>query len=168
MNLKEIVLGSLHKEEGALIAHTIKDNPKQIRELIDIARLNHKKAWRAAWLLDNVNDLSPQFVRPLVPAIIELLTPTLPDGHKRHFLKIIALHPLPKDIPGDLINYCFDWLNDLTVPIAVRVNAMQFIFHATSRYPELKQELQLTIETHLEHGSAGFKSRGGKILKALI
>lgn len=44
---------------------------------------------------------------------------------------------------------------------------MTAIFNLSAKYPEIKPELKLLIEMQLPNGSAGFISRGKKILKKL-
>jgi hypothetical protein len=44
---------------------------------------------------------------------------------------------------------------------------MDVIFNIVKKFPELKEELKLAIEEQMPFGSAGYKSHGGKVLKAL-
>jgi hypothetical protein len=44
---------------------------------------------------------------------------------------------------------------------------MTVLFNIVKKYPELKDELKMSIEDQLPYGSAGFKSRGRRILKSL-
>ena len=44
---------------------------------------------------------------------------------------------------------------------------MQVLYNVCQKEPDLANELKIVIEEFLPHGTAGFKSRGGKILKKL-
>ena len=44
---------------------------------------------------------------------------------------------------------------------------MSVLLKIVRRYPELKQELKQLIEDQMPFGSAGFVSRGKRVLKAL-
>ena len=44
---------------------------------------------------------------------------------------------------------------------------MDVLFNITKKFPELREELRLSIEDQMPFGSAGFLSRGTKILKLL-
>jgi len=52
-------------------------------------------------------------------------------------------------------------------PIAIRVFAMTVLANLADTYPEIKGELIAVIEDQMPYGSAGFISRGKKILKKL-
>jgi hypothetical protein len=52
-------------------------------------------------------------------------------------------------------------------PIAVRVFSMTVLCNLAGKLPELKNELIPLIEDQMPYGSAGFISRGRKVLKDL-
>ncbi|MCK5279227.1 MAG: hypothetical protein KAQ62_19445, partial [Cyclobacteriaceae bacterium] len=58
-------------------------------------------------------------------------------------------------------------LNSGKEPVAVKVFAMTVLFNIVQVYPELSEELEISIEEQMPFCSAGFKSRGRKVLKAL-
>jgi hypothetical protein len=49
----------------------------------------------------------------------------------------------------------------------VKVFGMTVLANLCEKLPELKNELRIIIEDQMPYGSAGFKSRGSKILKKL-
>ncbi len=87
---------------------------------------------------------------------------------KRNTLKILQFVDIPEDLLGITADICFRLLNDGKEPIAVKVFAMTVIFNIVKKYPELNEELKISIEEQMPFASAGFKSRGNKILKALL
>lgn len=44
---------------------------------------------------------------------------------------------------------------------------MTILHNLSKEHPDLKNELRVAIEEQMPYASAGFKSRGNKILKAL-
>jgi hypothetical protein len=66
-----------------------------------------------------------------------------------------------------LANICFGYLSDPKEPIAVRVFSMTVLANMAKENPELKNEIIPIIEDQLPFGSAGFRSRGTKVLKIL-
>lgn len=155
------------KEAAVLIAKGIANEPKQMPKLWEFATSSHKVSWRACWLIDKVYDEAPDLVRPYIPLMIELIPNLECQSKQRQFLKLISAEPLPKTISGGFINRCFDLLISNATPVAVRVYAMQILFNFSQQEPDIKNELALIIQEHMNEGTAGFRCRGKKILKKL-
>ncbi|PKQ66970.1 hypothetical protein [Labilibaculum manganireducens] len=167
MELKKLLDPFPAKEEARLVAQSIAENPMYINELWDICISNEKHSWRATWILDKIYDIAPDLVRLYLPQMIELV-PTLSNESKlRQYLKLISLEPLPGNVSGDFINYCFDALISSTSAIAIKVYAMQILYNFSLQEPDIQNELALVIEEQMENGSAGYCSRARKILKAI-
>ncbi|MBN2595241.1 MAG: hypothetical protein JXR82_00480 [Marinifilaceae bacterium] len=167
MELKKLLDPFPVKEEARFVARSIAENPAYIKELWDICISNEKHSWRATWILDKVYDIAPDLVRLYLPQMIEIV-PTLSNESKlRQYLKLISLEPLPSNISGDFINYCFDALISRTSAIAIKVYAMQILYNFSLQEPDIQNELTLVIEEQMENGSAGYCSRARRILKAI-
>ncbi|MDQ1770329.1 hypothetical protein GQR60_03770 [Labilibaculum sp. A4] len=167
MELKKLLDPFPVKEEARLVARSIAENPTYIKELWDICISNENHSWRATWILDKVYDIAPDLVRLYLPQMIEIV-PTLSNESKlRQYLKLISLEPLPSNISGDFINYCFDTLISSTSAIAIKVYAMQILYNFSLQEPDIQNELALVIEEQMENGSAGYCSRARRILKAI-
>ena len=94
----------------------------------------------------------------------QLLSQERHDAVHRNILRILEDIPIPEDIEGALYDNCFQLLNNPDRAIAIRVFAMTVAFRIAKKYPDLLDELRLSIQLHYPYGSAGFKSRAGKIL----
>jgi hypothetical protein len=79
----------------------------------------------------------------------------------------MQLADLPESLAGITADICFRYLRDHQEPIAVKAYAMTIIYNLSMKYPELGDELALTIEDMMPYGSPGIRNRGAKILKAL-
>jgi len=74
---------------------------------------------------------------------------------------------IPESLAGLTTDICFRLLQNHKEPIAVKAYAMTIIYNLSQQYPEISDELVLTIEDLLPFGSPGIKSRGMKIIKAI-
>ena len=74
---------------------------------------------------------------------------------------------IPDDLLGITADICFSFLNSCQEPVAIRAHSMTILYNIVKKYPELKEELKVSIEDQIPYGSAGIKNRGNKILKAL-
>ena len=102
-----------------------------------------------------------------LPVLISALPTYTHPGTRRNILKILSRSGIPQEYQGELIDLCFRFLVDAGQPVAVKVYAMQIIANHLSSYPELGNELREIIEDQFSRNSAGFHSRGRKILKLI-
>lgn len=153
----------------ALVLGNISNHPEYLPALINIAfDESDDRNWRAAWMVDKINDNHPELVSHYLPAMTDFVLTTQNAGKKRHLLKLISLHPLPEDKMAILLNYCIDVFTSASEPVAVRVHAMQILFNIALKEPDFAGELTELIEHEIEfHGSAGITSRGRRLLKKL-
>ncbi|HEY3370090.1 MAG TPA: hypothetical protein VGK10_04530 [Prolixibacteraceae bacterium] len=169
--ISEAVLSALITswENLALAMGNASDYPAHLNALLKIAFDEcDERNWRAAWMVDKMHEQHPELVIPYLPAITDFVLSTQNAGKKRHFLKLISLHPIPEDRMVSLLNYCINAFTSASEPIAVRVHAMQILFNIAEQEPDFVGELIDLIENEIElHGSAGISSRGRKLLKKL-
>lgn len=156
-------------ENLALVMGNISDYPAHLNALMKIAfDESDPRNWRAAWMVDKMNDKHPELIIPYLPSMTDFVLTTQNAGKKRHFLKLISLHAILEDKMVTLLNYCIDVFTSSSEPIAVRVHAMQVLFNIAQAEPDFAGELIDLIEHEIEfHGSAGISSRGKKLLKKL-
>lgn len=155
------------KEAAELIAKEIALEPRHMPKLWEFATNDHERAWRATWLMDKVYNEAPELIRPYIPKMIELIPSLKCESKQRQLLKLISCEPLPKNLSGEFINCCFDYLISSSTAVAVKVHAMQILFNFSQQEPDIKNELALVIEECMIDGTTGFKARGRKLLKNL-
>lgn len=130
-----------------------------------------QSAMRAAWLLSNLYDLEAEALLPYQQQMIQAVLATESDSVRRSLLRVIESGNLSDQDDdeqlGRLFDACLRWMVSESHAIAVRCNAMQVLYRICLIEPELAPEVILNIETLIAHGSAGFRSRGKKIIAAL-
>lgn len=156
-------------ENHELIIHQAVKNSLHLDMLLDIAlNSNKSKSWRAAWIVDKINDIRPELIEPHINNMIIQLKKETNSSKKRHFLKLISQHEIPSEHHPFLLDYCTEYFSSAGEPIAVRVYALQVLYNISEKEPELKPELLSIIHHEIElHPSAGVKSRGIKLAKKL-
>lgn len=144
-------------------------NPEMYLLLTEIAFYNdNPKSWRAAYLIDKINDNYPDLLLPFLNEMIEQLKIERSESKKRHFLKLISMNDLPLEQLGFLTDFCICVFTSAKEPVAVRVHAMQVLYNISEKQPDLKPETLLIIEHEMEnHFSAGILSRGNKLAQKL-
>ncbi|MDZ4759143.1 MAG: hypothetical protein SGJ10_13535 [Bacteroidota bacterium] len=122
---------------------------------------------RASWVLGHCGEMHPQLIKKWIKPLLENLSNQVHDAVKRNTVRILQEYIIPEELSGLAYDQCFKLLISPTEPIAVKAFSMQVLYNITTDIPELKPELAEAISKQLPFGSAGLKSRGGKILKLL-
>jgi hypothetical protein len=123
---------------------------------------------RASWPISFIAQKHPKLLDKYYPLFIELLNTTNKhDSINRNILRAFQFVNIPEEHEGNVLDICFKLLNSNHEPIAVKAFSMTVIFNFSKKYPAIIPELIASIETLIPTGSAGIKSRGKKILKAI-
>jgi hypothetical protein len=121
---------------------------------------------RAAWAMDHTLDRQPELLHTILHDAVAALLQPQHDAVYRMLLKgFDRLPDIPEEHQGVLYDRAIRWILDPKAGIAVRVFSISLAAKIAAGIPELQEEVCLTIESQLEYGSAGFRNRGGKVLK---
>jgi hypothetical protein len=156
-------------ENLGFVIHEIANHPELYSELMEIALYNpEQKSWRAAYLIDKINDEFSELLFPYLEKIIKQLETENNSSKKRHFLKMISMNKIHEKHFGFLLDYCLNTMGNNNEPPAVRVHAMQILFNISEKETGLKPEILACIEHEMEfHTTAGISSRGSKLAQKL-
>lgn len=156
-------------ENLAYLQTEIAKTTEYYKMLMDIALYDsNQKSWKAAYLVDKINDIYPEVLQPFLINMIERVKIEKNEGKKRHFLKLISMKDLPKEQQGFMLDFCLKTFTSANEPVAVRVHAMQILYNISEKEPELIPEILAIIEHEMEnHSSAGIISRGSKLIQKL-
>lgn len=123
---------------------------------------------RAAWPLSYCVQKHPELIFPHLGKVLAAAErPGAIDAVKRNVVRLLQFIEVPSRYRGRVAELCFRFLHDRKEPIAVRVFTMTVLGNLTTALPELGKELAILIEDELPYGSAGFVSRGRKVLKQI-
>jgi hypothetical protein len=169
MNLSVEILKEHSKKQTEKIVIYVGDNPKRFAALVDIFLAGpYRVTQRAAWPLSYCVQHHPGLLRPYFKKILaQLNQPGIHDAAKRNILRMLQFVHIPKVHQGTTANSCLRFLSDKKEPVAVRVFAMTVLANIAKEVPELKNEIIPLVEDQLPYATAGFVSRGTKVLKQL-
>jgi hypothetical protein len=169
MNLVEEILKEHSKKQKDKIVNYVDNDPKRFAELVHVFLQGpYRVTQRAAWPLSYCIEQYPDLLKPHFRKIISQLgKKNIHDSVKRNTLRMLQFVRVPKVYQGITADLCFGFLADLKEPVAIRVFAMTVLANMAKEVPDLKNELILLIEDQIPYASAGFLSRGGKVLKQL-
>ena len=169
MNLETEILREHSKHQSVRIANWVGSDKRRFRELMDLfLRGEYRVTQRAAWIVKHCADKHPELVYPYFDEMIDrMLQPGVHVAVKRNAIRILQDVDIPRQIAGKIATVCFEMLGSAKEPIAVKVFSMSVLANIARREPDLKREICILIEQQMPTGSAGFRSRGRKILKQL-
>jgi hypothetical protein len=162
-------LSDSSKKLAFLTAQITIDNPSLIEPLLEVS-WNSTEPWcqRASRVVCICSCRYPEMIRPYISLIISRLEKQHSEGARRNFLKIFLEVPLKlaqKD-KLTLLDACFTFLAG-SYSVGVKAYSMDILYRLSLGFPEIQRELYAVIEDQIEDSSAGFKSRGNRILQKL-
>lgn len=169
MDLRKQLLKEHSKENTAQIVAYIEQNPLLVKELMHIfLNETYRLIQRSAWVVGDLGRSKPEWIKPYIPKMIQNLKRS--DIHvavRRNTMRYLQEVEVDEENWGELLDIALKLLSKNDETIAVKVFSMSVAYNIVKHIPELKGELAILIEDQLPYGTAGFKSRGQKILSAL-
>ena len=122
---------------------------------------------RASWPIPLIVERYPELIFPYIERLIKNLENPSHNAVVRNTVKLFQNIDIPEKFQGQMVNICMTLLADPKEPVANKIFSMTVIYNISKKWPDLQSELRLLIESQMESESAGFKSRGRKILEAI-
>jgi hypothetical protein len=158
-NKKDIVLNVLN---------AVLDEPDRMEELMEcFFDENLRLCQFASWPVGMIADHNPDLILPYLEKMLVNLDTPHHNAVIRNTFRTLQNLDIPEELEGLTFEKAFDFLANPQNAIGIRVFAMSVCGNIAKKYPELKHELIPVIEEQMPFGSAGFISRGRKVLKSL-
>lgn len=168
MDVKEALLKEHSKSQSLKIAGHIGNDPGKFSELMDLfLNGSYRITQRSAMVVNYCVSKYPELITPYLGPFLLNLRNDVPEAVTRNSLRILQFVELPGELEGVAADICFSFLDSPKAPVAIRVFAMAILFNICKKEPGLANELKILIEDQLPYSSAGFKSRGNKILREI-
>ena len=169
MNLREEILREHSKRQADKIIRYIGDDQKKFDALVELfLKGEYRVTQRAGWPLSYIAIAHPHLVKKHLKKL--LLNAQKPDLHNaviRNTVRLLQFVEIPKSLHGLAIETCFRFFNDRKQPVAIHCFSMTVLGNLVRIYPELKNELKLSIEAQLPYATAGFRARAKKVIKEI-
>lgn len=171
MNIREeLSKQQIHFKTHALaITEFAVSSEENFKELIDcFLSKDIRVAQRAAWSVSWAAQKKPEIVQPYIGILVDQLKRK--DVHNaviRNSLRILEDLTIPEKFHGEVMDACFQFLQNRETAIAIKAFALTVLFNLSKIYPEIKNELRILIEENMDYETAAYRSRGKKILARL-
>lgn len=169
VELIEELLKEHSKRQCDKIVKYIGNDSTKFAHLIEVFLAgSYRITQRAAWPLSCCVEENSRLINPHLNSVLKFVEkPDASEAVKRNVVRLLQFIEIPKRNQGRVANICFNFFRDKDEAIAVRVFSMTVLANLSKEIPELKNELIPLIEDELPFASAGFISRGRKLLKQL-
>lgn len=168
MDWEKLIREAENKHQVKSLASFVLAHPEEINSLMNVySHSKYRITQRASWILSHIADERADLLTPFLPNMVDQIKETNSQAVKRNTIRIFQLMKIPESLEGEVVEICFSFLKNPNEAVAIRVFSMTVLYNISVSYPELLNELTYIIEEHMPYGSAGFKSRGKKILKAI-
>ncbi len=148
-------------------ASQIVEEEISLRELSDLLQCKREVATRFLWLLSDVGDVDSAYLLKELPFLFELSSTIQHLNIRPAFAKYWLLAGVPPENEGEAMDLLFGWLLSSETKVTLKSNAIFALLRLIQKYPELKQELKLSLEEQLGKYSLNFDKRLEKVLKGL-
>lgn len=172
--MKSLILELLKTDSSTRIIEEVRKLVWQDLSLFDYVidlSFNHSYpvSMRAARVVQFCCEENHDIIKPRLAELLPLAFESKIEGVKRSYIKIISEIIEVEDVPdlGYAFGKCFDCMLNHKEAIAIRVYAMEFVYRVSLLEPDLQPEILEVIKKELLDCSAGFKSRGSKIIYKL-
>jgi hypothetical protein len=169
MNLRDEILKEHSKRQTDKIIRYVGTNQTKFDELVELfLKGEYRVTQRAGWPLSYIAIEHPEMIRKhLKKLLLNVQKPELHNAVIRNTVRLLQFVEIPKSLQGLAAEVCFAFLNDRKQPIAIRCFSMTVLGNLCKSYPELKNELKISIEENLPYSTAGFKARVRKVMKEI-
>ncbi len=169
MNIKEELLKEHSKNQTIKIVNYINNDKILFKELMELfLKDEYRVVQRASWVVSYCGIKYPELIKPYLKKMIaKIKEPDIHHAVKRNIVKVWEEVDIPDKLSGEIYTICFNFLQSVDEPIAVKAFSMTVLEKICLKHHELKNELKIIIEELLPFGSAGIIARGKKVLKHL-
>ena len=157
------------KTQTNAIVEYIGVNPVRFKALVEVY-LNgpYRITQRAAWPLSICVEHEPSLIYPHLKKVLNFLqVPDIHDAVKRNTMRLLQFIEIPKRFQGQVIDLCFEYIQNPKEAVAVRVFSMTVLSRIIKAQPDFIKEFKIVLEDQLPYGSPAFKNRAGKILQEM-
>ncbi|MES2709463.1 MAG: hypothetical protein V4726_22885 [Verrucomicrobiota bacterium] len=115
---------------------------------------------RAGWVVSCCCETHPQLILPHFPELLALArVPGVPEAVPRNIFRILSMCPLPEERHSEIYDAALGTAGDAASPAAVKAYAITVLRRLTDLYPELLEEVRLSLKELRPGAGAAVLSR---------
>ncbi len=160
--LKSSLFESTAEMRKEWIAIILKNNI-ELKSFFDLLKADHKIAIRFLWFLSEIGLTDQEKLLSELPILFKEYD-NLNPRYKTSFASFWYLVGVPQENEGKAIDLLFQWLLSSQTNVTIKSRSLTVLFKLTLKYPELKNELELSIKDQMYKCTKTFEKKANKIL----
>ena len=153
------------KKNTNLIVEKIQSGKFNLSDVFIIIKENEALfAQRAAWILSTLSDKKKESLAPHYNELISFIDKKYHNAVLRATYRTLSSMNIKEKDQGLVFDKSLIFLNSKHTAVAIKSWAIDVLMNIAVPYPELQNEILLSIKPQLPHTSAGLK---GKIMKTI-
>src|SRR5580692_1590524 len=153
MDILQLLRSGHSKKQTDRIVRYIGDDRERFAVLIELFfKGEYRITQRAAWPLSYCVRAHPALIGPYFKPLLDNLARK--DIHVaviRNTLRLLQDVDIPKRYHGRVMSTCFDFIQSVETPIAVKAFSLTLLANLSALYPEIRGELKLIIQEQMKH-----------------
>lgn len=165
MDIRETLLKEHSKANAMKIANFIENDEQKFAELMELFFTDeYRVAQRAAYAFLVSVERHPELVKPYLKKLVsQMKRKDVHDAVKRNVVRALQFVEIPSSLEGIIYSHCFDLVEDMSEPIAVRAFALTVATRIAKQEPVLIDELCLAVEKYMKDPSPALRVRIRKL-----
>jgi len=153
------------KENTNLIVQNIQAKNLNLNDVFSVIKQNEPLfSQRAAWIISTLSDQNNDLLKPYYHELISLVDAKYHDAVLRATFRTLSGMKIQEKDQGFIFDTSIKLLTRKHTAVAVKAWIIDVLMHIAIPYPELQNEILLSIKPQLLYSSSGLK---GKILKTI-
>lgn len=148
-------------------AKTILVEEISIESLVPLLNTEKRLASRFLYLLSDIGEINPKRLLADLPYLFALSKTIKHLNIQPAFPSFWNIADVPKENEGEAIDLLFKYFNDPKLNTTTKSRALFVLLRLVKAYPELKNELKLSLEDQKDRYSASFRQRCEGALKIM-
>lgn len=145
--LNKLLQGANYRKKADAIVKLVLIHPYLMKDLVNCFLSGDVRLCQSAsWPIGLLGEKNPKLIKPYIKKFVLVLnTPKNIPAVNRNILRIFQTVNVPTNLKSQLLDKCFEVINNPKQPIAVIAFAITVACKICSAYPELQNELKINL-----------------------
>lgn len=154
-------------EDRKVWAAQIIKTRSDIKELSKLALHEDTIANRFLWLLSEIGELDPDYLYQYLPYLLQFRNQLNHLTTEASFANFWLISGVPEENEAQAIDLLFTWIQSDKCNVTAKSRSALVLFKLTLKYPDLKNELKLSLQDQTSKHTPDFDKKIQKILTQL-
>lgn len=154
-------------QKNKIVAWVLKDKKRFDALMVLFLAKEYRIVQRAAWALRTIAPTKPNWIKPYAGQILGAMENPVHDALLRNGFLILEGLALEEKHLGRLSELCFNYLQNVQTPTAIKRGALLNLVNICTKEPDLKEEVILILEDQIPHATIGFVGLAKKVKRKL-